>query len=428
MPAAGSSGWLAASSSSTLPSGQFSITTLSGRSTAMRRERRLVQHLAYREVEHARVDHAVGLGDADALDEVAQRFRRHAAAAQAGQRRHARIIPARDVPAAHQLGQHALGEHRVGDVEPRELVLARPRRHGQVLDEPVVQRPVVLELQRADRVRDVLDGVRLAVRVVVARIDLPLRARARMRGVQDAIEHGIAQVDVAARHVDLGAQHARAVRELARAHAAEQVEVLLDAALAERAVLAGLGQRAALDAHLLLALVVDVGLACLDQVLGPRVELLEVVRRVIEVLAPVEAEPAHVGLDGVDVLLLLLGRVGVVEAQVAAPAELLGDAEVQADRLGMADVQIAVRLRRKARDHRLVPARIEVGLHDVANEVAPRLALGTSFLLCSCLCVLAILLRASRDAPTVIRPRRWLLNVLHGRAVDTTRNFHSLST
>jgi hypothetical protein len=40
-------------------------------------------------------------------------------------------------------------------------------------------------------------------------------------------------------------------------------------------------------------------------------------------LAPVEAQPAHVALDGVDVLLLLLGRIGVVEAQVAAPAELL---------------------------------------------------------------------------------------------------------
>ena len=78
-------------------------------------------------------------------------------------------------------------------------------------------------------------------------------------------------------HVDLGAQHAGAVGELAGPHAAEQVEVLLHRALAERAVLAGLGQRAAVDAHLLLALVVDIGLAGLDQVLGPAVERLEVV-------------------------------------------------------------------------------------------------------------------------------------------------------
>ena len=337
-------------------------------------QRAFVERLAHRELEHAGIDHAVGLGDADALDEIADRRRRHAAPTQARNRGHARIVPARDVPAPHQLRQHALGQHRVGHVQPRELVLARPRRHRQVLDEPVVERAVVLELQRADRVRDVLDRIRLAVRVVVARVDLPLRPRARVGGVQDAVEHGVAQVDVAARHIDPGAQHARAVRELARPHAPEQVEVLLHAAVAPGAVRAGLRQRAAARAHLLLALVVDVGLARLDQVLGPRVELLEVVGRVIEVLAPVEAEPAHVALDGVDVLLLLLGRIGVVEAQVAAAAELLRHPEVEADRLGVPDVQVAVRLGRKPRDHASVPPLREVGGDDVADEVLPRLS------------------------------------------------------
>ncbi len=226
------------------------------------------------------------------------------------------------------------------------------------------------------RMRDVLDGVGLAVRVVVARIDAPRAAGARMGGMQDAVEHGIAQVDVAGRHIDLGAQHARTVRELAGAHAAEEVEVLLHAAVAPWAVPARLGERAAVDAHLLLALVVDVGLAGFDQMLGPVVELLEIIGRVIEVLAPVEAEPAHVGLDGVDVLLLLLGGVGVVEAQVATAAEFLRDAEIQADRLGVADMQVAVGLRRKASDHRLVPACIEVGLHDVADEVTSCFAHG----------------------------------------------------
>ena len=165
-----------------------------------------------------------------------------------------------------------------------------------------------------------------------------------------------------------------AVGKLSGPHAPEQVEVLLHRPLPERAVPAGLRQRAAVGPHLVLALVVDVGLARADQVLGPVVELLEIVGGVIEVLAPVEAQPAHVALDGVDILLLLLGRVGVVEAQVAAAAELLRHAEIEADRLGVADVQVAVGLRRKARDHRLRPPRIEVGANDVANEVLPCLS------------------------------------------------------
>ena len=117
-------------------------------------------------------------------------------------------------------------------------------------------------------------------------------------------------------------------------------------------------------------LVVDIGLAGADQVLGPAVKLLEIIRGVIEVLAPVEAEPAHVALDGVDIFLLFLGRIGVVEAQIAVAAELLRDAEIEADRLGVADMQIAVRLGRKAGDHLLDAPGVEVGLDDVADEIA----------------------------------------------------------
>ena len=113
---------------------------------------------------------------------------------------------------------------------------------------------------------------------------------------------------------------------------------------------ARLGERAAVLADLVGRQGVDVGHALADQLLGELVELLEVVGGVVHAVAPVEAEPAHVVLDRVDVLDVFLDRVGVVEAQVAAAAELRGDAEVEADRLGVADVQVAVRLGRKPRD------------------------------------------------------------------------------
>jgi hypothetical protein len=52
--------------------------------------------------------------------------------------------------------------------------------------------------------------------------------------------------------------------------------------------------------------------------------------------------------DGVYVFLFLLLRVGVVEAQVAGAGVVQGQAKVQADRLGMAEMQVAVGLRREA--------------------------------------------------------------------------------
>ena len=55
-----------------------------------------------------------------------------AAAPHPDDRRHARIVPARDVPFLDEREQLALAHHRVGEVEPGELDLPRLRRHRQV--------------------------------------------------------------------------------------------------------------------------------------------------------------------------------------------------------------------------------------------------------------------------------------------------------
>ncbi len=208
-----------------------------------------------------------------------------------------------------------------------------------------------LVLERAERVRDPFDGIRQRMREVVHRIDAPRASGAVMLGVADAIEHRVAHVDVRRPHVDLRAQHVGAVGKLAGAHPAEQIAILGDAAPAIRRIDARLGQRAAVLADLVGRERVDIGEALVDQPLGELVELLVIVRRVVLAILPVEAQPPHVVLDRVDVLDVFLDRIGVVEAEIAASAELLGDAEVETDRLGVPDVQVAVGLGRKARDH-----------------------------------------------------------------------------
>ena len=50
-------------------------------------------------------------------------------------------------------------------------------------------------------------------------------------------------------------------------------------------------------------------------------------------IGPAGDEPFHVLGDGIDLLDVFLGRVGVVHAQVALAVELAGDAEVEADGL-----------------------------------------------------------------------------------------------
>ena len=99
------------------------------------------------------------------------------------------------------------------------------------------------------------------------------------------------------------------------------------------------------------------------------------------VVGPAGDEPLHVGDDGIDVLDVLLGRVGVVHAQVALAAVFAGDAEVQADGLGVADVQVAVGLGREARDDLRVALFRDILRDDVADEVAGRGRGGVIFLI-----------------------------------------------
>src|SRR5260370_16647069 len=78
-------------------------------------------------------------------------------------------------------------------------------------------------------------------------------------------------------------------------------------------------------------------------------------------------------LDGVDIFLLLLDGIGVIEAQMAATPKFPCNPEIETDGLGMADVQIAVRFRRKAGHHGAVTLRVEISPNDIADELPSRL-------------------------------------------------------
>ena len=333
--------------------------------------RGLVQVVADAAFEKTELGGLLLLRHADPMHELADRRGRVAAPPDPRERRHPRIVPALDVAVVDELLQQALARDHEHHVRARELDLPRPARAvPEVVEEPIVERAVILELERAQRMRRAFDRVGQRVRVVVHRVDAPLVAGALMRNFADSIERRVAQVDVRRRHVDLRAQHALAFLEVAALHAFEQAQVLLDRAVAVRAVPAGLGERAAMLADLLRRQMIDVREPFLDELDGVLVDLREVVGRVPQPVVPVEAEPAHVVLDALDELLGLALGVRVVEAQEAGAAEIVGDSEVDADRFRVADVQIAVRLGRKARLH--APAVLAGGdlvRDDLANEV-----------------------------------------------------------
>ena len=217
---------------------------------------------------------------------------------------------------------------------------------------------------------DTLQIVADGVRIVVHRVDAPFVARAVVRGVQDAVDDGIAHVDVGGSHVDFRAQALFAVLILARLHLLEELEVLLGGAVPIRAFGAGFCEGAAGVFDFLGRQIAHERLALLDESDGIFVDGIEKVGGVA-LARPFVTEPVDVGADGVDELRLFLGGVGIVEEQVALAAVFERGAEVDEHALGMPDVQVAVRLGREARLH-LVGAQLARGdvlVDDLLDEV-----------------------------------------------------------
>ena len=195
-------------------------------------------------------------------------------------------------------------------------------------------------------------------------------AGAVMRSVPDAVERRIAHVDVRRRHVDLRAQHVRAVGELAA-----------------RAC-AGTGRGSPPPAGRGRGCCGPVRSACRGtrgsrrrsgcrRTPCPRESA---VRRTGTAArnsprrntAAAQSKPSQRTSSWIASTYSTssFAGIGVVEAQVAEAAEFRGDAEVQADRLGMADVQVAVRLGRKPRVHTAaVPAGSAVLGDDFPDEI-----------------------------------------------------------
>src|SRR3954454_8630865 len=102
---------------------------------------------------------------------------------------------------------------------------------------------------------------------------------------------------------------------------------------------------------------------------GPFIQLFEVVR-CVQRFAGRESEPRQIVDDRTGELDVFGVGIRVVESQIAHTAEVRGDPVVDADGLGVTDVQVAVRFGWKAGLHATTEvAGLDVGLDQVADEI-----------------------------------------------------------
>ena len=120
---------------------------------------------------------------------------------------------------------------------------------------------MIFELQGANGVGNAFQRIGLTMGKIIAGVYAPLVTGLVMMRMTNAIQNRITQVHIRRSHVDLGPQHLGAVSKLASGHARKEVEIFVNATVAERAVAARLGQVATVLPSLLGGQIADVSLA-----------------------------------------------------------------------------------------------------------------------------------------------------------------------
>ena len=204
-----------------------------------------------------------------------------------------------------------------------------------------------LKLQRTQTVSNALDCVLNRVRKVVHRVNAPLVARSVVVQAVNSVDNRVTHIKVARCKVNLRTQGHLAVLKFTVFHTLKQVKAFFNRAVSVRTLCRRL-RIASVLSDLLGSKLANVGKSLFNQLNCVLVHLLKILGRIVKSVVPVKAKPLDVLLDSVNILNVLFCWVGIVHTEVADSAELFSRAKVNADSLCVADMQIAVRLGRKA--------------------------------------------------------------------------------
>mmetsp|Transcript_38326 Transcript_38326/g.114750 ORF Transcript_38326/g.114750 Transcript_38326/m.114750 type:complete len:387 (-) Transcript_38326:1209-2369(-) len=250
-------------------------------------------------------------------------------------RGHTRIVPTGNLPLFDEPRELPLGQHCVTKINPREFLDADATKSERTLNPTILLVPIIV-FGGTQGVGDPLDGIDNGTRQVVGGVRLVTLTGTMMRRQILSVQYRIAHGTVHAAHVDPGPEAERRPLLGSRAHELEVFHRLGG----------GLIPMGRLDPvhtfllHLLLGSIVHVGESVPDHPLGVSSDGLEVVTGVGHHVG-LDAQFAQILQDGRLILLLLLGRVGIVEPRDESTLVPSGVVIVQEQRLGVSDVKVS---------------------------------------------------------------------------------------
>ncbi len=198
-----------------------------------------------------------------------------------------------------------------------------------------------------DPLQRVLHGVLDGVGEVVHGVDAPLVPLPVVVGVVDAVDHRVPHIEITAAQVNFSPKGILTVGKLSCLHPGKEIQRLFNGPIPPGGAGGGRHIPPVLS-ELLGGQLADIGKSLPDKFYGVVVHLVKVIRGKEKPVIPVIAQPVDVLLNGVHVLHVLLGGVGIVHPQVADAAILFRRTKIDKDGLGVADMEISIGLRREA--------------------------------------------------------------------------------
>ena len=211
-------------------------------------------------------------------------------------------------------------------------------------------------------------GIGKRMSKVIHRVNAPFVPGAVMMGLHDPINDRVPHIEIGGSHINFGTQNEGAVVEFPGGHPGKKIFGFLNRPVAEGAFPARFGQGSPVFTNLIRGQFVHIGQAFINEFQGAFVDIIKIIRSVIYMI-PMESEPADIFQNGIHILGVFFGGVGVVQAQVAASVVTLGDRKVNADGLGVANVQIPVRFRRKTGLYSVVYSFGQILINGIQNKV-----------------------------------------------------------
>ncbi len=186
----------------------------------------------------------------DQIDEFPYGLRRIPSSAQAAQCRHPGIIPTAYLTVADKVKELSLAHYSICEVQPVEFNLPGSVVRGlQLIDEPVVQWPVNLKFEGAERVCDTFKIITLAMGKIIHRVYIPFIACTVMLSFNYPVNYGITHMHIGGSHVYTGPQYTTSLFKFTLIHPVKQIQILGDRPFPERTLSSRLGRRSFLGGY-----------------------------------------------------------------------------------------------------------------------------------------------------------------------------------